>query len=51
LEKVCDAVLNNGMKTALGDCNTKVGKETYLYPAYGGHSFHNDNDNDNGKEW
>jgi hypothetical protein len=36
------------MKTLLGDFKTKVGKETYLYPTFGGHSLHNDNDN--GKE-
>jgi hypothetical protein len=49
LEKVCDVVLNYDMKTLLGDFKAKVGKEAHLYPARGGHSLHNDNDN--GKEW
>jgi hypothetical protein len=39
------------MTTVLGDFKTKVGKEAYLYPACGGHSLHNDNDNDKGREW
>ena len=35
LEKVCDAAPNEDMKTILWDINTKVGKESYLYPACG----------------
>jgi hypothetical protein len=46
LEEVCDAFSNYDMKTVLGDFNTEVGKESYLYPACGGHSLHNEiNDN------
>jgi len=48
LEKVCDEVPNDDMKTSLGDFNAKVGKESYLYPACGGHSICNKT-NDNGK--
>jgi Holliday junction resolvase len=48
LEKVCDAVPNDDIKTLLGDFSAKVGKESYLYPACGGHSIHNKT-NDNGK--
>jgi hypothetical protein len=51
LENVFDAVLNFDMKTLLWDFKAKVGKGSHLYPACGGHSLHNDNDNDNGKEW
>jgi len=39
------------MKTLLWDFKAKDGKESHLYPACGGHSLHNDNDSDNGKEW
>lgn len=48
LEKTCDAIPNYDMKIILGDFNAKVGKETYLHPACGGHSLHNET-NDNGK--
>jgi hypothetical protein len=48
LEKVCDAVPNYDMKRTLGDFNAKLGKESYLYPACGGHSLHNET-NDAGK--
>jgi hypothetical protein len=48
LEKVCDAFSNYDMKTVLGDFNDKVGKESYLYPACGGHGLHNET-NCNGK--
>jgi exonuclease III len=48
LEKTCDAIPNYDMKIILGDFNSKVGKETYLHPACGGHSLHNET-NDNGK--
>jgi len=38
------------MKTILRDFNAKVGKkQSYLYPACGGHSLHNKT-NDNGKQ-
>jgi len=47
LEKVCDEVANDNMKTLIGDFSAKVGKESYLYPACGGHSIHNKT-NDNG---
>jgi hypothetical protein len=34
------------MTIILGDFNAKVGKESYLYPACGRHSLHNEtNDN------
>ena len=36
------------MKTVLGDFNTKFRRESYLYTACGGHSHHNET-NDNGK--
>jgi hypothetical protein len=49
LGKVCDAVPNDDMKSLLGDFNAKVGKEYYLYPACGGHSFHKEA-NDNGEQ-
>jgi hypothetical protein len=49
LEKVCDAFPNSDMTRVLRDFNTEVGKEFYLYPAYGGHSLHNET-NDNGKK-
>jgi len=39
LGKVCDAVPNY-MKKVRGDFNAKVGKGSYLYPAYGGHGRH-----------
>jgi hypothetical protein len=48
LEKVCDAFSNYDMKTALGNFNAEVGKESYLYTACGGHSLHNET-NDNRK--
>jgi len=48
LEKVCVAVPNDDMKTLLGDFSAKDGKESYLYPACGGHSVHNKTNN-NGK--
>jgi hypothetical protein len=48
LEKICDADPNEDMKTILRDFNAKVGKESYLYVACGGHSLHNET-NDNGK--
>jgi hypothetical protein len=38
LKKVCEAVPNYDMQTLLGDFNTKVGKESNLYSACGGHS-------------
>jgi hypothetical protein len=41
LEKVCDAVPKYDMKTILGDFEAKAGKESYSYPACGGHSLHN----------
>jgi hypothetical protein len=34
LEKVCDAVPNYNRKTILADFTTKVGKKSYLYPAF-----------------
>jgi hypothetical protein len=48
LEKVSDAVPNYNMKTVLGDFKAKGGKESYFYPAYGGHSLHGNTDG-NGK--
>jgi hypothetical protein len=48
LEKVCDMIPNYDMKIILGDFNAKVGKESYLHPACGRHSLHNET-NDNGK--
>jgi hypothetical protein len=48
LGKVCDEVPNYYMKTVIGDFNTKVGKQSYLYQAGGGHSLHNKT-NDTGK--
>jgi hypothetical protein len=36
------------MKIVLGDFNAKVGKMSYLCPACGGHSVHNEI-NDDGK--
>jgi len=36
------------MKAVIGDFNATVGKEFYLYPVSGGHSLHNET-NDNGK--
>jgi hypothetical protein len=46
LEKVCDAISNYDMNTVLGDFSSKVGKDSYLNPACGGHSIHNKtNDN------
>jgi len=48
LEKVRDAFSNYDMMRVLGDFNAKVGKESYLYPACGGHSLHNET-NDNRK--
>jgi hypothetical protein len=48
LEKVCNAFPNSNMTRVLGDLNAEVGKESYLYPACGGHSLHNET-NDNGK--
>jgi len=36
------------MNTVQGHFTAKVGKESYLYPACGGHSLHNET-NDNGK--
>lgn len=36
------------MKTVLGDFSAKVGKESCLHPACGGHSIHNET-NHNGK--
>jgi hypothetical protein len=35
LEKACDAVPNFEMEIVLGDFKTKIGKESYLYPACG----------------
>ena len=49
LEKACDVVSNYDMKTVLGDYNDNAGKESYLYPACGGHSLHNKT-NDNGEQ-
>jgi hypothetical protein len=40
LEKECGTIPNYDMKLILGDFNTKVGKESYLYPACGRHSLH-----------
>ena len=48
LEKVCDAVPIDNMKTALGDLSAKAGQESYLYPARRGHSIHNETSH-NGK--
>ena len=48
MEKVFDAFSNYDVKTILGDFNAKVGKESYLYPGCGGHSLHNET-NDNRK--
>jgi hypothetical protein len=48
LEKVCDAFSNSDMKRVLQDFNTEVGKQSYLYPTFGGNSLHNKT-NDNGK--
>jgi hypothetical protein len=50
LEKVCDAVPNYDMTTLLGDFSAKVGRESYLYPACGWHSLHNET-NYARKEW
>jgi len=36
------------MKTVLRDFNTRVGEESYIYATCGGHSLHNQT-NDNGK--
>lgn len=41
MDKVYHAVPNYNMKTLLRDLSAKVGKESYLYPACGGHSLHN----------
>jgi hypothetical protein len=49
LEKVCEAVPSYNMKTVLGDFNTELGKELYLYPACRRHNLHNET-NDNGKQ-
>ena len=48
LEKVCDAFPNSDVTRVLRDFNAEVGKVSYLYPACGGHSLHNET-NDNGK--
>jgi hypothetical protein len=48
LGKVCDDVPNYYMKTVVGNFNAKVGKQSCLYPAGGGHSLHN-KINDTGK--
>jgi hypothetical protein len=48
LEKACDVVPTDNTKTAPGDFNAKVVKESSLYPACGGHILHNET-NDNGK--
>ena len=37
------------MKTTLGEFNAGVGKESYLYPACGGHNLHSKT-NDNGQQ-
>ena len=37
------------MKTFLGDLSAKAGKESYLYPAHGGDSLHNET-KDNSKQ-
>ena len=42
LDKVCGAVPNSDMKTALGDSTIKLEKESCLYPACGGLSLHNE---------
>jgi hypothetical protein len=47
LEKVPDVVPKYRMKTVIGDCKAKAGKESHLYPACGEHSLHNET-NDNG---
>jgi len=50
LEKVCNTVPNYDMQTIRGDFNAKLEKkDSYLYPACGGHSLHNKT-NDNGKQ-
>jgi hypothetical protein len=49
LEKACGAVHNYNMKTVLGDYKDKAGKESYFYPACGGHSLHNKT-NHNGEQ-
>jgi len=41
LEKVCDAIPNYDVETKLGDFIAKVGRESVLYPACGGHSLYN----------
>jgi hypothetical protein len=48
LKKACDTIPNYDMKIILGDFNAKVGKESYLHPACGMHSLHNET-NENGK--
>ena len=49
MEKVCYAVPIDNMKSPLGHFNVKFGKVSYLYPACGGQSLHNET-NDNGKQ-
>ena len=49
LEKVCETVPNYNMKTRLGDFNTEVGKDSYVYPACGWHNLHIET-NYNGKQ-
>jgi hypothetical protein len=49
LKKLCVAVPNYDLKTVLVDFNAKVGQESYLCPACGGHSLNNKT-NDNGKQ-
>jgi hypothetical protein len=49
LEKLHVAVLNYDIKTLLADFKAKVGQESHLCPACGGHSLNNKT-NDNGKQ-
>jgi hypothetical protein len=45
LEKVCDAIPYYDMITIQGGFKTKIWKESYLCPACGGHSLHNERNN------
>ena len=48
MENVCDVLPNYDMNTVLRYFNNKVGEESYLNATCGGHSLHNET-NDNGK--
>jgi hypothetical protein len=48
LEKASDAIPNYDMNTFQEVFKVKIGKESYLCPARGGHSLHSET-NDNGK--